>query len=90
MLPLLFMASDQGVPQPPAFLEPLSFPLKMGSLESPPPQQQRWLMLLTASLPALVASFLSTLVSPLEAASLVLHLPPTLGQQSSSVPFPKE
>ena len=98
MLPPLLMTSCQGVPQPPAFPELLSFhlqgeshfPLKMGTPESPPPQEQRRLMVLAASLPALVESFLSTLVSPLEAASLVLHLPPTLGQQKSSVPFPKE
>lgn len=47
-------------------------------------------MLRAPSLSALVESFLSTLASPLEAASLLLHLPPTLGQQSSAVLFPKE
>lgn len=68
----------------------LSFPLKMGTLESLPPQGRRWPMLRAPSLSALVESFLSTLVSPLVAASLLLHLPPTLGQQSSAVLFPKE
>ena len=37
-------------------------------------------LLLEVSLPTLVESFLSTPVSPLEAASLVLHLPSTSGQ----------